>query len=379
MPLLPNYFGTGVKKDVSELYRASAVSNFAMSLVSIFEPIFLFSVLHYTVVQVLLFMAVVYAVYIVGIIFGGQIASEYGYRHSIALSVPFQIFYWLALIASIQHPAGAFLAAAMFGVQKSFYWPGFHSVIARYAQNGQMGREFGAAYAINNLSQIGGPLLGGIIGQYVGLPAAFFVAAVIYCFSIIPLLTAKETFSPKNYSYSQTWEMYKNFPKKFLSYLGFGEELLVLTIWPIFIYIIVKNYKDTGLLAGGASLLAAILALLLGNLSDKHTKHRLVKIGTYFNSLFWVAKAFAFNFLTAFALDTASKTAKETLFVPLTTLTYIRAEQTHVVPYAVFFEQSLAIGKLSAALIGALLFSLTGSFVVLFIVAAGYSLLYMYI
>ena len=379
MSLFPNYFGKDVRKDVSELYRASAVSNFAMSLVSLFEPIFLFSVLHYTVTQVLLFMAVVYAVYIFGIIFGGQIASQYGYRHSIALSVPFQIFYWLALIASIGHPAGAFLAAAMYGVQKSFYWPGFHSVIARYAQDGQMGREFGASYAITNLSQIGGPLLGGIVAQYAGLPAAFFVASVIYCFSIIPLLTAKEVFTPKNYSYSQTWEMYKKFPKRFFAYLGFGEELLVLTIWPIFIYIIVKDYKDTGLLAGGAGLLSAIFALLLGSLSDKHTKHRLVKIGTYFNSLFWVLRIFASNFLSAFALDTASKTAKETLFVPLTTLTYLRAEETHVVPYAVFFEQSLAIGKLSAALIGALLFSLTGSFVVLFIVAAFYSLLYMYI
>jgi MFS family permease len=293
--------------------------------------------------------------------------------------VPFQIFYWLALIASIGHPAGAFLAAAMYGIQKSFYWPGFHSVIARYAQNGQVGREFGAAYAITNLSQIGGPLLGGIIAQYAGLPAAFFVAAVIYCFSIIPLLTAKEVFTPKNYSYSQTWDMYKNFPKKFLAYLGFGEELLVLTIWPIFIYIIVKDYKDTGLLAGAASLLAAIFALLLGNLSDRHAKHRLIKIGAYFNSLFWLARIGAYNFLTAFSLDTASKTAKETLFIPLSTLTYMRAEETHVVPYAVFFEQSLAIGKLSASLIGALLFYITGSFVVLFILAAVFSLLYIYI
>jgi MFS family permease len=326
-----------------------------------------------------LFSAIVYAVYIVALPFGGKFASSFGYRHSIALAVPFQLYYWFALLESVQHPHAAILAAIMFAVSKAFYWPGFHSVISHYAQAGQMGREFGAAYAINNFSQIGGPLLGGIISQYGGISAAFFVASIIYCFSIIPLLTAKEVFIPKNYSYSQTLEMYKNFPKKFLAYLGFGEELLVLTIWPIFIYLIVKDYKDTGLLAATASLFAAFFALLLGKLSDRHTKHMLVKIGTYFNSLFWLARIGASNFLTTFFMDTASKTAKETLFVPLTTLTYIRAEQTHIVPYAVFFEQSLAIGKLSAALLGALLFSLTGSFVVLFIVAAMYSLLYMYI
>jgi MFS family permease len=379
IPSFPSYFSKDVRKDVTELYRASAVSNFALALVGLFEPIFLYNVLHYTVPQVLLFTAIVYAVYIVGIPFGGKIASSYGYRHSIALSVPFQIFYWLALLASVQHPAGAYLAAAMYGVQKSFYWPGFHSVIARYAQSGQVGREFSAAYAINSLAQIGGPLLGGIVAQYAGIPTAFFIAAVIYCFSIIPLLNAKEVFTPKNYSFSQTLEMYRNYPKKFFAYLGFGEELLVLTIWPIFIFTVVKDYKDTGLLAAAASLLAALFALFLGQMADKHTKHVLVKIGTLFHSLFWVGRFFVGNFITAFAFDTASKTAKETLFIPLSTITYLRAEETHVVPYTVFFEQSLAIGKLSASLIGMLLFSLTGSFMVLFILGALFSLLYMYI
>ena len=245
MSVIPNfsgYFSKNVRKDVSELYESSAVANFAIALVSLFEPIFLFSVLHYTVTQVLLFMGGVYAVYIILIPFGGKFASRYGYRHSIALSVPFQIYYWFSLLYSVQHPQAIFLAAVMFGIQKSFYWPGFHSVIARYAQVGQMGREFGAAYAITNLSQIGGPLLGGIIAQYGGISAAFFAASLIYCFSIIPLLTAKEVFTPKSYSFRQTLEMYKNFPKRFLAYLGFGEELLVLTIWPIFIYIIVRDY-----------------------------------------------------------------------------------------------------------------------------------------
>lgn len=374
-----SYFSKSVGSDVSELYMATGIGNFAIAIVSLFEPIFLYHVLHYTVVEVLLFMAVLYAVYIVAVPFGGKFASLFGYRHSLALSVPFQIFYWLALLASTSYPPTAFLAAAMFGIQKAFYWPGFHSIIARYAQVGQVGRETGAIYAIINLAQIGGPLLGGIVAQYVGIPAAFLLASIIYCFSVIPLLIAKEVFTPKAYSFKQTLELYKNFPKKFLAYLGFGEELVGLAIWPIFIYIVVKDYKDTGLLVATASLFAALLALGLGQLSDEHKKHLLIKLGSLFNSIFWLLRFLGAGFLSVFAFDTASRTAKGTLFVPLCALTYLKAESTHIIPYAVFFEQSLAIGKLSAALIGALLFSLTGSFMVLFIIAAMYSLLYMYI
>jgi hypothetical protein len=153
----------------------------------------------------------------------------------------------------------------------------------------------------------------------------------------------------------------------------------VLTVWPIFIYLIVTNYKDTGLLAAGASLVATIVALFLGEITDTYTKRVMVKIGAFFNTIFWVGRYFCTNFITTFTADSLSRTSRETLFIPLSTLTYLRAEATHVVPYAVFFEQSLAIGKLSACLIGALLFYLTGSFMVLFLVAGAYSLLYMYI
>jgi len=364
---------------MGELYASSAISNLALSVIMIFEPIFLYTVLHFSVPKILLFMATVYAVYIVMVPFGGKIASIYGYRHCIALSVPFQIFYWLALLASISNPNTAFVAAVVFGVQKSFYWPGFHSVIARYAQADQVGREFGAAYAINSMAQIGGPLLGGIISQYAGLPTAFLVAAVAYCCSIIPLLSAKEVFVPKFYSYRDTWVFYKEYPRKFLGYLGFGEELIGLTVWPIFIFLLVKDYKDTGVLAAAAGLIAAFIALFLGKITDQYTKHAMVKIGAFLSVIAWLSRFFAHNFISAFAIDSFSKTSKETLFIPLSTLTYMRAGATHIVPYAVFFEQSLAIGKLSACLLGALLFSLTGSFMVLFILAGAYALLYMYI
>jgi MFS family permease len=251
--------------------------------------------------------------------------------------------------------------------------------MAYYGQTEQVGREFGAMYALENISLIGGPLIGGIFAQYFGMPSVFLLAAIIYCFSAVPLLLAAEVFVPRDYTFRQTWELYKTFPKKFLGYLGFGDELLVLTVWPIFIYLIATNYKDTGLLAAGASLVATIVALFLGKITDTYTKRVMVKIGAFFNAIFWVGRYFCTNFIITFAADSLSRTSRETLFIPLSTLTYLRAEATHVVPYAVFFEQSLAIGKLSACLIGALLFYLTGSFMVLFLVAGAYSLLYMYI
>lgn len=376
---LPQYFNRQVRKEIGELYAHSAIVNMASSMMLLFEPIFLYAVLGFTINQVLLFTAIVYSVYIVFIPWGGKMASLYGYKHAIAMSVPFQIIYWSILIASQQNATLAFVAAIFYGLAKSLYWPGFHSLMARYADRGQVGREFGVIYALISLTHIVGPFLAGWISQNFGFTASFLTVAILQGASLFPLFKARETFIPKEYFYKDTLELYKTYPKKFLGYLGFGEEMIVLNVWPIYIFIVVKNYEEAGLLATGASLIAALLALLVGKITDQYSKRVLIKLGAFFMALVWLVRYVATNVTNTFAVDALSRTSKEMAFIPLSTITYIRAEATHVVPYIVFFEQSLAIGKLLACLVGMVIFALTGSFMALFVLGALFSLLYMFI
>ncbi len=375
----PQYFTKKVRQEIGEIYAHSAIANTALSMMALFEPIFLYAALGLSVIQVLLFTAVVYTVYIVCIPIGGKVASFYGYKHAIAISVPFHILYWAVLIASQQNTMLVFVAAPLYGLSKTFYWPGFHSLMARYADREQVGREFGFVYSLVSLTLIAGPLLAGFLSKHVGWTGTFIVSGLIYAVSLFPLFKHKEIFTPKIYEFKTTLELYKMFPHKFLGYLGFGEEMVALNIWPIFIYIIVKDFQSTGALATVASLLAAVLALFIGRITDQFSKHVLIKIGAFFGALVWLARFIATNFWNTFFVDSLSRTSKEIYFIPLTTNFYIKAETTHVVPYVVFFEQALSIGKLAACIIGIVLFSLTGSFMVLFILAALFSLLYMFI
>lgn len=375
----PSYFTKKIRQEIGQVYAHAAIANTALSMMALFEPIFLYAVLGFTVTQVLLFTAVVYTTYIVCIPLGGQAASFYGYKHAIAFSVPFQLLYWMTLVASQQNASLAFVAAVLYGLSKTFYWPGFHSLMARYSDQGQVGREFGVVYSLISLTLIAGPFLAGFLSKHAGFTATFLITAFIYACSLIPLFRAKEIFTPKSYLYKQTWEMYKTFPKKFLGYVGFGEDMLGQNIWPIFIYIIVKDFEGAGALATASSLIAAALALIVGRMTDQYSKRVLIKLGAFFGSLIWLGRVVATNFWNTFFMDSLARTSKEMYFIPISTVVYIRSENTHVVPYVVFFEQSLSIGKLLACLLGMLLFSLTGSFMVLFILGALFSLLYMFV
>ncbi len=378
---LPHYFTTHIRRQMAELYASSAIADIAIAIVMLFEPIFLYSVLGFTISEVLLFMGAVYVLYIILIPFGAKIANRFGYEHAIFFSIPFQIAYWALLFGSQQNLNLVFFAPLMFAIQKSLYWPAFHASIARFANQGQQGREFSLMHQIINLSFVLGPYLGGLISEQFGVRITFVIASAIYFCSFIPLFTTKEVFLPKPYLFRDTIRFYRTFPKKFLGYMGFGEELLVLTVWPIFIFVVVKNYEDTGILATLAAFVAMIVGLYIGKITDgTKSKVFLMRFGSILYFFTWISRIIANTFYTVFAIDSLSRIGKEIVFIPLSTVTYERAESTHIMPYVVFFEQSLAIGKLLAVLLGFIVFGLTGgSFLAIFLLAGLFSLLYMLI
>lgn len=373
---LPHYFATKIRSEIEHLYASTAIGNLAQAMLTLFEPIFLYQVVGLSVVEVLLFMAVVYALYIFLIPLGAKIASQHGYAHAIFFSIPFQILFWLSLIGAQYNEWFLYAAPILFAIQKSLFWPAWHATLARFADGRQVAREFSFMYAIMSVMQILGPMMGGFLATLLGSNSIFIIGSIIYACSAIPLLWSAEVFIPKEYRYKATLKMYQQYPMRFLGYLGFGEELLVLTIWPIFIYLLVKNYQDTGTLITVATLVATSLALFVGLYADGHSKRSLLRLGNFHYLISWLIRIPVGNTFGIFLTDGFSRTAKSMSFIPLSALTYERAESTHILPYVVGFEQSLSVGKLLAAVIGALVFALTGSFIALFILGAIFTIFY---
>lgn len=375
---LPTYFNRKLSVQMEELFAAVAISDLGISIVMLFEPIFLYSVLNFSIPEVLGFFAAVYFFYILFIPLGARIVSIKGYYHGIFYSLPCTIIYWLSLFGAREYPQLIYVAPIFFAMEKALFWPAFHASVARFANDGQKGREFSVIYAIINFTRILGPWIGGMVGAKFGLQGTLLLASAVHFFSFIPLFLTKEVFVPKPYMYKWTWQMYKLYPRKFLGYLGFGEELLVVTVWPIFIYTIVQSVDGTGLLVTLSTLISTCLAVYVGRIVDKGSKTGLIKIGALFSAMIFGVRFLANSFLSVFAIDSLSRTAKDLVFIPLSTVTYERAESTHIMPYVVFFEQSLAIGKLLACVLGILLFIFTGgSFMALFLLAGVFSLIYM--
>jgi len=377
-PRRPHYFSYAVNREVKELYWQAVISNLAMTSTVIFEPLFLYS-LHYSLIQILWFYVLVYIGYAVFVFPAAKITSRIGYKHSIFLGTIFYLLYWAVLYQIRFHPNLFVVAPLFFGLQKSFFWPSYNADVAVNAAKKQEGREVGVLFSLIEAASIGGPILGGIISSGFGFSSLFVISGLLMLFSTYPLFRSDEIYTKHKFYFRNFWQIVRQYPQNFFGYWGYAEDLMLMSLWPIFMFMVVPQLFNIGLITTVASLIAIVLMLYVGKLSDKLNPVTLIKTGSVFYGITWFIRAIGVGFGSIFALDVLTRLGKAWLNVPMIALTYeIAGKKTtdYAIAYSVFYEFSLAIGKILTALVGIWILSTTGNIYYVFIFAGGFTFLY---
>ncbi len=373
-----SFLASHLTAEVRELYASVAILDFAISAVMIFEPIYLYS-LGYSLTQILYFWLAVYVVYFFLVPLGAKIAERKGFEHSIFYASIFLVLYYSCLFGVAQRPELIYWAVLALACQKMLYWPAYHANFATYSFDQEQGRQVSNLMAVDSLVYILGPLMGGVLIELAGFKVLFVVVCFLIIMSNIPMLITPEKFVPKKVPY---WQSYKNLFKaenrrRVLSYLGYGEELIVVVIWPIFISIFFKDYFSIGSLAALSTLISTLLIFYVGRSTDKQDKHQVLRFSTIIYALVWTLRLIARTPLGVFLIDSLSRLSKQSLSIPLVSLTYQKARENGVMSSVLIYEMSIVFSKILAALLGIAVLQLwAGSFAGVFAVAGLFTLLY---
>ncbi len=376
----PHYFSKHPSRELKGLYLSVSLKDFAQAAVTIFEPIYLYT-LGYSIESVAIFYLIIYGVYTFIVPVFGRLVGRIGLERSIFYSQFILIIYYLALFSISQVDALFYVAPVIAAIFKGMYWPAFHADFVLFSKDEQRGREVGGIETLSMIVYILGPLLGGAILEWTSFEVLFITVSVLFILSSLPLMKVKEVHGKMDFSYWQSFKqmMSKQSKRSFVSYLGFGEELIVLSIWPIFIYVVIGDYLEIGSLAALATFITSLVVLYLGRASDKYKKENILKLGTMIYFVVWLLRSFATKVWHVFSLDTVSRFSKEMLFVPLEVITYNKAKATNPLSYGVFFEQSLALAKALAAIAVVIIAStFSDPWLPIFIVGALFSLFYLF-
>jgi MFS family permease len=375
------YFANGLTRQIKELFWSTAILDFAVSAIGIFEPIYLYT-LGFSLTKIILFFLAVYAIYFLILPFGGKIARLHGYEHSIIYSSPFLIFYYLSLSAISYHQIFILTAILSLAIQKMLYWPGYHADFARFGEDGRRGREISNLIVLDSLVVVLGPIFGGIVISTLGFKVLFIIVSFLILCSNIPLLTTPEEFTSVPFSYRDALKRIfkKENRRELFAYMGFGEELIAGFLWPVFIYLIIKQYFSIGFVVGMSTFLSIILTFYIGRITDVSSRHRLVKIGTTFTFFTWLMRLLVISGFGVFLVDSLYRISRRVIGIPLMAITYEKAKGTSVMKSIIFFQMALALGKLLVSvLVMILLFLFPNSWIAIFVLAAFMTLLYAFL
>ncbi len=347
-------------------------------MVFIFEPIYLWT-LGYSLIQIMWFYVQVYVWYAFLVGAGAKFASRLGYKHSIFLSNFFYVFYWLALFSTKSYPLLFFIAPILFASQKSLFWPAYNADIALAEQKKQRGRELGVLFSLQQLAFIAGPFLGGFISGVFGFKILFSISSALMMLSVYPLFRSPEIYSRHRFHFRRLWQILRRHTRNFFGYWGYAEDLMLMSLWPIYMFMVVPNFFGLGTVSMIATLVGTVIMLYVGRLTDRTNKRKLVEEAAVFYGITWLIRFVARDLPTVLIMDSVTKTGKSVTNLPMVALTFDRTGQgsaDFAIAYSVFVEFALSIGKVITALAAIAILYFTGSLFLVFALVGFMTMLY---
>lgn len=362
------YFPHHLSREITEVYWQTFLSNLALALVFIFEPIYLYSS-GFSLIQILWFYVQVYVWYLLWISVGAKFASLFGYKHSIFVSNIFYVVYWVILFLVSTHHFLFFVAPLFFALQKSWFWPAYDAEFGISSKQIQRGRETGVLYALIQSGFILGPFIGGFVSETLGFLVLFTFASALMLFSVYPLFKSPEIYCRHSFRFATLRAVFKKYKSNFFGYWGYAEDLMVMSLWPVYMFMVIPDFLNIGLVTTIATVIGTMLMLYVGRLTDKKDKRKLILGSSIIYGATWLFRFLANNLVNVLTFDSLTKGAKGVTTIPMTALTYERvAEKDNdwAIAYSVFYEMSLSVGKIVTALLGILILAATGNIFLVF-------------
>lgn len=265
------------------------------------------------------------------------------------------------------------LSAASLAVMNAFVWNAQHLFISKVMDNITKSSNIATIEIAGKSLDVIGPIIGGLIGLYLGSSWLLIVASLIIVSTFIPLWNMgklsiqKEKNTIKyNLSGAPTRDLTANFCFNVETTIG-------VMFWPIYLAIALKTFASIGAIAAIAAFASIITAWAAGHRGDKGHDRSVLKQGVTIVSIVNIARIFAYTPLTIGVVSSVYQSALAYLQNSWTSTYYYHAKNKGP-QYIISMEIAcdLAYVVVWGVLLSVILASSNASifFIVAFIIAA---------
>lgn len=345
--------------EITEMYVTMALRSFALSMIGIFIPLILLSN-GYSFGQVLSYQIIIPLIIFLLFLFSETLMEKVGIKHTMLLSVPFLISFYLSIYFLDTFRLPVFVIAILAGLGSALYWFPFHIEFAKYSSGKKRGEQVGLLHAITMLVAVIGPFVGGLILDLGGTKIIMAATISIMIISGIPLILTKD--QKTHIAIPMRQVVGGLTPKERFAFLCEGARSYAASLfWPLFMFYSSLSFLVIGTVYTVVRLVNVIVNYLIGKQIDRHNPKKFLKVGTIINALTLGVRGFiAATATTVTAITSIGGIGFMMLNTSFSKLWYDKASIGGPA-FILKREFYLEIGRSGITFIGLILFLLTGN------------------
>jgi len=312
------------QKELKRFYLTVFLMGFSEFLINIFVPIYFYK-LGYPIYLIIFFYFLTSLSFVVFSYFGAKIVSIIGTKRSILLSVLFLILYYCGLLLIPNYSWVFFILPIVLCWRMILYDYGYHLHYLTHSKKSFFGKEISFFSIIGVISGILAPIIGGLVASFLGFSILYLLGSILLVISTVPLFLSKEKHEKLKFNKSDLWKgiFSKKDKGSLISFSGYAIESSVgRNIWPIFLIIMLVDVYKTGLIIALSTFVSIILLYLIGKITDKYDRMRLLKIGTILYFFGWIFRIFVNNALQVLVVDSYKQVSQKILQIPWAAKSY---------------------------------------------------------
>jgi hypothetical protein len=328
-------------REMGIVYWCHTIGGIAISLVSIFIPIYLLktgytftTVLYYILMQQVLAALLQFPVSTLFRFFRPHTIMALG---SLAYVVLF------GLLSTLNHYHWPLLLLALaWALNRSLYWLGFHYTFSLSRGHHNAGQQIAGINALAIVGSTVAPAIGGIIASLFGITYIYVAAMALLLIAITPLFTPN---GPEKTKVHFDFQQLQLMRRDMLANLFNGTVLMTEQyFWPLFIFFIISSYAGIGMLSSVIALTSIAMTLYVG-------KHQAVKGDKYFlrrgtaaYSLASIGRAIAQSTTQVFGLNVLGGIGRSLYVTPFINRYYTNSDTPYRLGYIAAMESAFSVG-----------------------------------
>lgn len=328
---------------IEELYLNLSLRAFAVSMISIFVPIYLLQ-LDYSLSSVLLFYVIISLTHAAFVFPSAIVSARFGFKHAIFLSTPLLILFYFLLHTLNDYNWPLSMVAIVFGIENALFWFGYHAYFSRVGDANHRGEEISFARIFRLIAGITGPLVGGLLITFASFKFLFIIVPILLIVSCIPLFLSKDTYASDHLSLNRVFAGRKI--RDYLAFIGYGIETGAgLIVWPIIAFFsILHSFTALGFITSLSLFFSFIATLIIGRYTD--IQRRLVlRAAALLNVVIWIARMFVRTSLHIVATDSLYGMTRTAIGISFDALSYDKANKDGLLASIAMREITIQIGR----------------------------------